>query len=47
MGAKCLQALRPADLPRLEKETPNYPPQRQTLESHVRRQFPETETKSL
>ena len=29
------------------KETPNYPPQRQTLESHVRRQFPETETKSL
>jgi hypothetical protein len=33
--------------PRLEKETPNYPPRRQTLESHVRRQFPETETKSL
>jgi hypothetical protein len=33
--------------PRPEKETPNYPPQRQTLESYVRRQFPETETKSL
>jgi hypothetical protein len=27
------------------KETPNYPPQRQTLESRVRRQFPETETR--
>jgi type IV secretory pathway VirB10-like protein len=37
----------PADLaasPR--KETPNYPPQRQTLKSRVRRQFPETETRS-
>jgi hypothetical protein len=36
-----------ADLAAPRKETPNYPPQRQTLESHVRRQFPETETKSL
>ena len=36
-----------ADLAVPRKETPNYPPQRQTLESHVRRQFPETETKSL
>jgi hypothetical protein len=29
------------------KETPNYPSQRQTLEFQVRRQFPETETKSF
>jgi hypothetical protein len=36
-----------ADLAAPRKETPNYPPQRQTLKSHVRRQFPETETKSL
>ena len=36
-----------ADLAAPRKETPNYPPQRQTLESHVRRQFLEAETKSL
>jgi hypothetical protein len=29
------------------KETPNYPPQRQTVKSRVRCQFPETETRSL
>jgi hypothetical protein len=33
-----------ATWPPLETETPNYPPQRQTLESRVRCQFPEAET---